>query len=122
MGYWQIVAHEFGHHLQAVGGVFVDYTSWYQSADRTERLELSRRLELQATCLGAVQLNAMWKALDLDPSDYAQMDFFNTTFTDTGRDHGSSASNKRWYDRGYSGAWSSFGDCNTWRVKAGEVS
>lgn len=121
MGYWMILTHEFGHHLQNTAGVFGDYTRWYGAAGSTERRELSRRLELQATCLGGVQLNAMWTSLKLGPSDYAQMDYFNANSVDTNRDHGSGANNKRWFDRGYTGDWSSFGDCNTWRAKDGEV-
>ncbi len=121
MGYWMLITHEFGHHLQNTAGMFGDYSRWYSAAGRTERLELSRRLELQATCFGAVQLNAMWTSLKLGPSDYAQMDYFNAHSVDTNRDHGSGASNKRWFDRGYTGDWSSFGDCNTWRAKNADV-
>ena len=63
----------------------------------------------------------MWTSLKLGPSDYAQMDYFNVHSVDTNRDHGSGANNKRWFDRGYFGDWSSFGDCNTWRAKDADV-
>lgn len=122
IGYWMILTHEFGHHIQYVWGIFPEYTKRYRAGSAGEQLALTRRLELQATCFGGVELNTMWTSLKLGPSDYAQMDFFNRNYDDRARDHGSGASNKRWFDRGYPGDWSSFGDCNTWSAKDSTVS
>lgn len=122
IGYWMILTHEFGHHVQYVSGIFPEYTKRYRAGSTSEQLALTRRLELQATCFGGVELNTMWTSLKLGPSDYAQMDFFNSNYDDRARDHGSGPNNKRWFDRGYSGDWSSFGDCNTWAAKDSTVS
>lgn len=122
MGYWFLLTHEYGHHIQQASGVFAEYTKRYRASSARQQPELTRRLELQATCFGGVELNAMWTSLKLGPSDYAQIDYFNRHFDDTNHDHGSATSNKRWFDRGYTGDWSSFGDCNTWSAKDSAVS
>jgi len=123
-GYWFLLSHEFGHHLQQAGGIFASYTEDTANAGADQDLELSRRLELQATCFGAVFLNATYGSLRLTPADYDQYVRFLTTAGDeTNRlpDHGSAVNNKAWFDRGYFGPWSSYGDCNTWTASNTDV-
>lgn len=119
-GYWDVIGHEFGHHLQAVAGVFASYAPRYSSSNGSTRDELARRLELQATCFGGVFFNATYSSTSRTVEDY----FNYAAFLDqTGEEtHGSGENQDAWFDRGYLGDWSSYGDCNTWTAKSSQVS
>lgn len=53
------IAHEYGHHVQHLTGILrASRDREYDMSSRSQRLEESRRVELQASCLSAVYLGA----------------------------------------------------------------
>jgi uncharacterized protein len=126
LGYVGLVAHEFGHHLQATSGMLGEYgLRAYRTKSRSERYLLSRRLELQAQCFEGIFLAAAAQSLGLSSDDRYQLRIWHTYTGDedppTGRkpDHGSSAAQIRWLNRGLDSA--DFGRCNTWKAKKKSV-
>jgi uncharacterized protein len=126
LGYVGLVAHEFGHHLQAASGMLGEYgLRAYRTKSRSERYLLSRRLELQAQCFEGVFLALVAQSLELSSGDRYELRIWHTYTGDedppTGRkpDHGSSAAQIRWLNRGLDSA--DFGRCNTWKAKKKSV-
>ena len=60
--YLAVLAHEYGHHVQAMSGVLDTYgeASYNAGVDTEAGLELSRRLELQAQCFSGMFLAATY--------------------------------------------------------------
>lgn len=125
LGYVGLVAHEFGHHLQAATGMLSAYASAYDDASKKERDALSRRLELQAQCFEGVFLNATAKDLDLTRKDRTELEAWHGYTGDEDPpkdrrpDHGSSKAQWGWLERGLDSG--DFADCNTWTAKAKSV-
>jgi predicted metalloprotease len=126
LGYVGLVAHEFGHHLQAASGMLDEYgPRAYRTKSRSERYLLSRRLELQAQCFEGVFLAVAAQSLELSSNDRYQLRIWHSYTGDEdpprGRkpDHGSSAAQIRWLNRGLDSA--DFGRCNTWKAKKKSV-
>jgi predicted metalloprotease len=125
IGYLALVAHEYGHHLQYVSGMFGDYTSRYYKAKLTDRYALSRRLELQADCFAGVFLGYVAPSIKLSSGDRAQLREWHTYTGDEDSpgnrppDHGTSAAQIRWLERGLTS--SDYGRCNTWQAPAAAV-
>ncbi|MEV5963170.1 neutral zinc metallopeptidase [Kribbella sp. NPDC051952] len=116
------LAHEYGHHLQLLTGIMDNYDldtpSWAQ-------LEHERRLELQASCLGAAFVAAHRNALAFTNWRLNEWEQIVTTTGDdnapTGpRDHGSRTSYSYWNHRGFRSADPS--SCNTFTAAPGWVS
>ena len=126
LGYLDLLAHEFGHHLQHRSGIYDDYTEWYYAADETEQLDLTRRSELQAQCFSSLFVGYLADDLGVSAEDLAQLEEMHTRMGDdqgAGRPptHGSSAAQLRWMARGLGTEWSDYGRCNTWVASADEV-
>lgn len=126
LGYVGLAAHEFGHHLQAVTGMLDDYGAAYHRGERgSSRDQLSRRLELQAECFEGVFLALTTGSLRPTARDRAQLRTWHGFTGDEDPpasrkpDHGSSAAQIRWLERGLSSA--DFGRCNTWRASQKSV-
>jgi uncharacterized protein len=109
------VAHEFGHHIQEMTGI-LDAT-WrirYEfSGDKS--LEMSRRLEIQATCFGNVFMGANKSSYGMTGLLKSQLDYLHSHQGDeymTRRDHGSRAIIPRWANAGF--VTRSPGSCNTY--------
>ena len=126
LGYVALVAHEFGHHLQAESGMLWEYGQRsYAAKSRGQRYLLSRRLELQAQCFEGIFLAVAARSLDLSPTDRYQLRVWHSYTGDedppSGRkpDHGSSAAQIRWLNRGLESA--DFGRCNTWKASKKSV-
>ena len=126
LGYVGLVAHEFGHHLQAASGMLSEYGERsYAMKSRSERYLLSRRLELQAQCFEGIFLAAAAQSIGLSSNDRYQLRGWHAFTGDedppTSRkpDHGSSAAQIRWLNRGLNSA--DFGRCNTWTAKKKSV-
>lgn len=125
LGYVGLAAHEFGHHLQATTGMFSEYGILYTDAGKSERLLLSRRLELQAQCFEGVFLSYASKEINLSANDRAQLREWHSYTGDEDPpssrkpDHGTSKSQVAWLEKGMAGA--DFGKCNTWKAKAKAV-
>ncbi|GLW80905.1 peptidase [Actinokineospora globicatena] len=125
--YLALFAHEFGHHIQSLSGVWSAY--WderYAAGDQTAKgLELSRRAELQAQCFGG-----MWFAggqhgggsvtdtviRDMLADGYTRGDWREG---DT-PDHGSPQHYGSWQEHGFTNNRTM--PCNTWLAAPGDVS
>ena len=126
LGYIGLVAHEFGHHLQATSGMLSEYAERsYKAKSRSERYLLSRRLELQAQCFEGIFLAVTAGSIGLSSSDRYQLRMWHAYTGDEDPpenrkpDHGSSAAQIRWLNRGLESA--DFGRCNTWTAKKKSV-
>jgi predicted metalloprotease len=121
-----VIAHEFGHHVQNLLGIF-DRVEQAQQLSPEDRNALSVRLELQADCLAGVWANSARRLLepgDLDEGlnaaaavgdDRIQQEagqrIDRETFT-----HGSSEQRQRWFEAGFEG-----GDINACDTFSGDV-
>jgi hypothetical protein len=126
LGYLGLVAHEFGHHLQAESGMLREYGQrFYAAKSRGQRYLLSRRLELQAQCFEGIFLATAARSIGLSDNDRYQLRLWHSYTGDedppSGRkpDHGSSAAQIRWLNRGLDSA--DFGRCNTWKASKKSV-
>lgn len=61
----QLLAHEYGHHVQQSVGILTLYRFIAEGKTASGQLELQRRKELQASCLGAAFLGANKRTLRL---------------------------------------------------------
>lgn len=113
-------AHEYGHHVQGMSGILAatNYRHYYVLKTSGKRDEESRRVELQASCLGAAWFGA-------DRNYYPMRGAFNTRFkwmmknmgdenSSGPNDHGSKRSHNFWTTRGYT--YMSAYSCMTWAV------
>jgi uncharacterized protein len=126
LGYVGLVAHEFGHHIQAASGMLSEYAQRsYGTKSRSQRYVLSRRLELQAQCFAGIFLALTAESTGLSSNDRYQLKIWHayTGDEDPPRDrkpdHGSSAAQIRWLNRGLDSA--DLGRCNTWTAKKKSV-
>jgi uncharacterized protein len=126
LGYVALVAHEFGHHLQAASGMLSEYAQRsYGTNSHSKRYLLSRRLELQAQCFEGIFLAVTAESMGLSNDDRYQLRIWHGYTGDEDPpedrkpDHGSSAAQIRWLDRGLDSA--DFGRCNTWTAKKKSV-
>ncbi|MGJ3509437.1 neutral zinc metallopeptidase [Enemella sp. A6] len=119
MGYWILATHEFGHHLQAVTGIFDEYSQALSGANAEEKDALSRRLEAQATCFSGVFLGATRVSLKYDDNVNATRNFYRFN---GGRGYASGENMVAWFERGYDVEWNAFARCNTWSAPDDQVS
>jgi hypothetical protein len=109
-----VAAHEYGHHLQHASGILeAAHDLEYDANSRETALEWSRRVELQASCFGAVFVSANSRTLPVTGAVKRGWDWV----TDTGdrpsgpRDHGSRKNHNYWTKRGWNSRNLAF--CNT---------
>ncbi len=124
LGYFAVISHEYGHHLQLAGGITQGYAARLETADNEQRLELSRRSELQAGCFSGVAYGALWSSIDADTADRQEMaDYFDRQSDEVTREgtHGSARTMKAWFDRGLGTDRSSYSRCNTWAATPDQV-
>jgi uncharacterized protein len=126
LGYVGLVTHEFGHHMQAASGMLSEYAQRsYGTKSRSQRYLLSRRLELQALCFEGIFLTLTAQSLGFSDNDRYQLRIWHAYTgdedppSDRKPDHGSSAAQLRWLNRGLDSA--DFGRCNTWTAKKKSV-
>lgn len=106
VAYALVIGHEFGHHVQFEVGVLNAYDDAVYD-DYAERLILSRRVELQASCMGGLLLGAIAETFPIDDTRLAQLEQVAVLFgdppnaSDNKRDHGSGASNHDWILLGF---------------------
>ncbi|MEJ1109459.1 MULTISPECIES: neutral zinc metallopeptidase [unclassified Kribbella] len=118
---------EFGHHLQQLTGILPAATRLrYDAPNRDAGLEVSRRIELQASCLGAIFLGAnriSYGITGLDLTVYRRyVEGQAGTSTDRGEppDHGSPANRQYWTARGFGTLDPAY--CTTLTASPGRVS
>ena len=98
------VAHEFGHHVQNMTGILAatDNLQYEFSGDKS--LEMSRRLEIQATCFGNVFMGANKSSYGMTGLLKSQLDYLHSHQGDeymSQPDHGSRAIIPRWANAGF---------------------
>ncbi|MQA76949.1 MAG: hypothetical protein GEV10_00465 [Streptosporangiales bacterium] len=122
----QIPAHEFGHHVQSLIGLWPTFNTRYNESypeDVPAYTLLNRRMELQAQCLGAAFLGTNATTMQLDQKRilaHQNGDEINpkTKGDPKKRLYGSSSSNRRWTTNGWPG---DVKGCNTWKAPASSV-
>ncbi|WP_165554319.1 neutral zinc metallopeptidase [Kribbella capetownensis] len=113
------VAHEFGHHIQAMTGILAAESNLEYELSGDKSLEMSRRTEIQATCFGNVFMGANKSSYRLTGSLKKELDFLHSHQGDeygTVRDHGSRTVIPRWAKAGFTTR--SPGSCNTYLAAA----
>jgi len=116
------LAHELGHALQGRSGILLAEWALVQTVDEAAGLELSRRTELQADCLGGLALNALAAATGLTDLERDQLREDNYSRGDRPgypRTHGAPESGLRWISQGLGSA--EVGGCNTFVVAPEDV-
>lgn len=117
LGITRLMAHEYGHHVQAVSGIWNYWAAARTQTGSSGRLLLSRRSELQAECFSSVFMSTVKDTLPIDPAEWdATVEWFRKNGHKgwAQNDHGKGSSQAFWMKRGYASA--SPGSCNTWSV------
>ncbi|MCW3157555.1 neutral zinc metallopeptidase [Micropruina sonneratiae] len=119
-----IMAHEFGHAVQARTGIFTSAFAYYYSETGAERTRMMRRLELQADCFAGAGMNALSRYTGLTASDregFVEIARAIADDTLTGKvlEHGSAKARARWLDRGLGSA--ALKVCNTFTASNATV-
>ncbi|MFC4853905.1 neutral zinc metallopeptidase [Actinophytocola glycyrrhizae] len=123
--YLAVLAHEYGHHVQAMSGVMDTYwdARYDAGADSEAGLELSRRFELQAQCFSGMFLAATYGRGSVDDDILTDA----RTTQDRGdhnpgmpRDHGSDEHAIAWWEQG--AQRNRTYECNTWLSPPEDVS
>ena len=124
VAYAIVIGHEFGHHVQEEVGILPAYDDLtYDNFD--DRLELNRRIELQASCMGGLFLGAVADTFPMDDERLRRLQQVAGSFgdepggADDDRDHGSGISNREWIFRGYTD--NDTGVCNAFTAPANQV-
>ncbi len=124
VAYAIVIGHEFGHHVQEEVGLLTAFDDAVY-ADFQNRLELNRRVELQASCMGGLFLGAIAANYPIDETKLRQLDLVSGSFgdepggDDDDRDHGSGVSNREWIMKGFAG--NDLSRCNTFAAPSDEV-
>ncbi|UVS77211.1 putative metalloprotease [Actinokineospora sp. UTMC 2448] len=124
--YLALFGHEFGHHIQWLSGILPTYhEAKYEAGDQTAAgLELSRRAELQASCLGGMWFAGAWNG-DAGVPDEIVRQFLADGYqrgdwnANLPRDHGSPENNGSWQEHGYRNNRGNY--CNTWAADSQHV-
>jgi uncharacterized protein len=123
-----VIAHEFGHALQARTGILISAKALgQQSGDEKTDLLYSRRLETQADCLSGMYLRAVATSLGIQQSDLQGIE---DTYRAVGDDqvtgdanilgnHGLARSRVFWGDKGIGNA--DVSACNTFTAPESQV-
>ncbi|MEU4395048.1 neutral zinc metallopeptidase [Kribbella sp. NPDC023855] len=119
------VAHEYGHAVQGMTRILRANYALQYDVSGAKKLELNRRMELQASCLGDVFLGTNKGSYGLNGQLYAQWLYIVNYSGDENarggpRDHGSRASHGYWARRGFAARNPAF--CNTFVAPANKVS
>lgn len=105
------IAHEYGHHIQYLTGIFGAI------GDDWSGTQLERDLELQASCFGNAFLSSQRSAYPISAADFANEDLWR--FITRVPNHGSVGNQKLWSERGYDNRKP--GACNTFSAPRSEV-
>ncbi|WP_329484328.1 neutral zinc metallopeptidase [Kribbella sp. NBC_01484] len=121
----QLLAHEYGHHVQHSVGILTLYNELYRGRTQAGQLEVQRRKELQASCLGAAFLGANKSTFQLTGRRLAIWqnivrhvgDEYNDAHI---RDHGSRKSHAYWTLKAFTATTPAA--CNTFTAPPKRVS
>ncbi|GAB3419584.1 neutral zinc metallopeptidase [Flindersiella endophytica] len=125
MGATHTVVHEYGHHIQNLVGIMRAYSELrYEAASQDKQLELSRRVELQASCLGDAFLGANQSSYPISGINRETwlylVEHSGDNYNPEGvRDHGDKQSHAFWAKRGFQAE--SPNVCNTFTASPEQV-
>jgi len=120
-----VMAHEFGHALQARTAILISaYALGQDSGDKATELQFTRRLETQADCFSGMFIRAVSQSIGVQPQDEPGiLDIYVAIGDDTLSskpdivgNHGLGRSRKYWGTTGLS--TSSVGACNTFTASS----
>ncbi|QNE20614.1 hypothetical protein F1D05_25265 [Kribbella qitaiheensis] len=120
------VAHEYAHHIQELTGILdASDTLGYATGTTAGRWEASRRLELQASCLGGVFLAANKASYPFTGLMKSGLDYWTNNSGDEAdpngeRIHGTMKNHGYWFHRGYNSR--NIAACNTFLAPSSQVS
>ena len=119
-----LMAHEYGHHVQNLSGILHErWRRHLSTSSQSQRLLLSRQLELQATCMAGMFMRSVEASYPITPARRsALLNAYNYLGDNPRgpRDHGSTRSNYAWFRQGY--VRQKAYQCNTWVMPASTVS
>ncbi|MBB3051990.1 hypothetical protein FHS23_003019 [Prauserella isguenensis] len=113
------LAHEYGHHIQALTGVFAEAGNAMSDVSAAVESEVGRRFELQATCFAGLFLDATrgtGSGGSSESSEAAVQDFADWSGVDS---HGGARLQKQWASTGFNGG--SVAACDTWSAPAVDI-
>ncbi|WP_405064515.1 neutral zinc metallopeptidase [Kribbella sp. NBC_01505] len=121
----QLIAHEYGHHVQQSTGILTTYDANWWKKSKAVQLENERRLELQASCLGAAFLGANRSSFKLSGERLRIWKFIVRHVGDENntlkiRDHGSYKSHAYWTTQAFTSTAPA--SCNTFKAAPKRVS
>lgn len=105
-----IIAHEFGHAIQARTGILISNAAWEQQSSEQDALSLSRRLEMQADCFAGEFLSAVSESTSMQQSDLNSVGRLFYSFGDdvlrnepgSVGNHGQGTNRQSWMSKGLS--------------------
>ncbi|MFI6454308.1 neutral zinc metallopeptidase [Streptosporangium amethystogenes] len=112
---FQVMAHEYGHHVQELSGILPTVRSGKYRNDK-EILATIRKFELQAECLSGVFIGSVWRSLGRRESDFRYV--MNAAYSTAS--HGKAANIAYWLTRGF--RQENPGACNTFTAPRSKVS
>jgi predicted metalloprotease len=116
-----VLAHEYGHHVQALSGILAAAYTKGEQFDKTspEKLELTRRAELEANCFSGMFIAAVTGRGSISTKlGRAAADSFRDTVADD--THGTVKHQVNWGKAGFTNNRTAA--CNTWTAAPEEVS
>jgi predicted metalloprotease len=116
-----VLAHEYGHHVQALSGILAAAFTKGEQFDKTspEKLELTRRAELEANCFSGMFISAITGRGSVSTKlGRAAADSFRDTVADD--THGTVKHQVKWGKAGFDNNRTAA--CNTWTAPPEEVS
>jgi hypothetical protein len=125
-----VLAHEYGHHIQQLSGMFKALTR-YTGKNEARVLDELRRFELQAECLSGSFIGSVWHSLGRRETEFTYLvknggSTFDLSALGVNVDgwgektHGSANNAGWWLKRGFD--TESAGGCNTWKAPKSKVS
>lgn len=113
-------AHEYGHHVQHLTGILAaNHDMRYEAPTRTAELEMTRRLELQASCFSDVFIGANRRTYPITGQSLTQWRWLIGNVTDNNNDHGDAPNHRYWATRGYNSR--NPAACNTFTAPSARV-
>ncbi|TMR23321.1 hypothetical protein ETD86_08460 [Nonomuraea turkmeniaca] len=122
LGITRLIAHEYGHHVQQISGIWNYYWTARMGATKAQRLMLSRKSELQAECFSSVFMSTMQGTPLVADGDWAYtVDWFRKNGAKgwPQNDHGKGPTQAAWMTRGFNRGTP--GSCNTWAASSRNV-
>lgn len=123
-----VLAHEFGHTIQARTGISISEIAWEQKVSTREANVYSRRLEQQADCLAGMFAQAVAQSQGMSEGDLATLQEISYNLGDDvlsgdatiDSGHGLGKNRRAWYTTGLGGN-ATVAQCNTFIASPSSV-